>query len=162
MSVARSVPVVFDINVLVDAVSSPGGAFSAWPSPPPIRGNLAANAVGIINDAREFSLYLSEHILVNLRRVLVDAYEWEPAIADGYLDVILDIADASGGGIVAPQTPVSDCMDHEDNRILECALASGALMIVSNDSDLLSMSPWRGTSIVTAEEFATRTDAMRR
>jgi predicted nucleic acid-binding protein len=99
---------------------------------------------------------------VNLRRVLVDAYEWEPAIADEYLDVILDIADASGGGIVAPQTPVSDCTDHEDNRILECALASGALMIVSNDSDLLSMSPWRGTPIVTAEEFATRTDAMRR
>lgn len=57
---------------------------------------------------------------------------------------------------------VADCPDHEDNRILECALASGSMLIVSDDVDLSSMSPWRGTPVVTSEEFVKRTDAMRR
>ena len=50
----------------------------------------------------------------------------------------------------------------EDNRILEAAAACNAILIVSDDTDLLSLSPWRGTPIVTSKEFVTRTDAMRR
>jgi hypothetical protein len=44
----------------------------------------------------------------------------------------------------------------------ECAAASGSVLIVSDDDDLIRMSPWRGTPVVTAEEFVKRTDAMRR
>ena len=43
-----------------------------------------------------------------------------------------------------PRT-VHDYPDHEDNLILDTAAEVGALLIVSNDTDLLSMSPWRGT-----------------
>ena len=69
----------------------------------------------------------------------------------------------SGGGIVAdvPRT-VHDCPDHEDNLILDLAAEVGALLVVSNDTDLLSMSPWRGTPILEPATFAAKVDAMRR
>jgi hypothetical protein len=38
----------------------------------------------------------------------------------------------------------------------------GALLIVSNDTDLLSMSPWRGTPVIEPATFAAKVDAMRR
>ena len=64
--------------------------------------------------------------------------------------------------MVVPAVTVTDCEDFEDNRILECALACGALLIVTDDDDLLRLFPWRGTPILTATEFVGRTDAMRR
>jgi len=57
---------------------------------------------------------------------------------------------------------VHDCPDHEDNLILDLAAEVGALLIVSNDTDLLSMSPWRGTPIIEPTAFAAKVDAMRR
>lgn len=48
---------------------------------------------------------------------------------------------------------VTDCDDFEDNRILEGALACGAVMIVSDHDELLRLWPWRGCVIVTAAEF---------
>ncbi len=159
-------PVTVDVNVLVAAVAGGNDAFHSWPSPPPVRGNLAANVVGILNDAREFALNVSEHILTNTVRVLCGAppagYGWEEKRAEQYVQVIVEIADASGGGIIEPGLTVADCPDYEDNRILECAAASGSVLIVSDDTDLLAMSPWRGTPVLTSGEFVTRTDIMRR
>jgi predicted nucleic acid-binding protein len=158
--------VTVDVNVFVAAVVGGHDAFHSWPSPPPVRGNLAANIVGILNDAREFSLFLTEHILANVLRVLTEpapgGYGWAIEPAEEYMELLVEIADASGGGVVEPADTVTDCPDHEDNRILECAAASGSVLIVSDDTDLLSMSPWRGTPVVTSADFVKRTDAMRR
>jgi predicted nucleic acid-binding protein len=159
-------PVTVDVNVFVAAVAGGNDAFHSWPSPPPVRGNLAANVVGILNDAREFALFLTEHILANVLRVLTepapDGYGWELEPAEQYIELLVEIAEASGGGLVEPGETVTDCPDHEDNRILECAAASGSVLIVSDDTDLTAMSPWRGTPVVTSSEFVKRTDAMRR
>lgn len=158
--------VTVDVNVFVAAVTRGNDAFHSWPSPPPVRGNLAANVVGILNDAREFSLFLTEHVLANVVRVLAgrppDGYGWDVERAQEYVGVLVEIAEASQGAVVEPGETVSDCPDHEDNRILECAAASGSMLIVSDDVDLTSMSPWRGTPVVTSEEFVKRADAMRR
>jgi len=70
------VNVVFDVNVLVLAVAVGESAYGSWPSPPPTSANPAADCVGVINDAAEFALWLSPHILGNTRRVLVEHYEW--------------------------------------------------------------------------------------
>jgi hypothetical protein len=43
--------------------------------------------------------------------------------------------------------------DDEDNKILECALASGADIIVSGDRHLLKLGKFRKTTIVTPREF---------
>lgn len=159
-------PVTVDVNVFVRAVVGGNDSFHSWPSPPPVRGNLAANVVGILNDCREFALYVSEHILANTLRVLAgkppDGYGWDLAAAEEYAGLLVEIADASGGGVVEPTKRVSDCRDFEDNRILECAASSGSVIIVSDDSDLLEMSPWKGIPVFTSEQFVQRTDAMRR
>lgn len=159
-------PVVVDVNVFVGAVTGGRDDFQSWPSPPPVRGNLAANVVGILNDGREFSLFLSEHILVNVARVLggrpPGGYGWDGPHTEEYVELLVDLAESSGGGVVVPGETITDCADHEDNRILECAAASGAVLIVSDDDDLLEMSPWRGTPVLTSGDFVKRTDAMRR
>lgn len=158
--------VTVDVNVFVAAVSGGNDAFHSWPSPPPVRGNLAANVIGILNDAREFNLFLTEHILANVLRVLAEpapaGYGWAIEPAEEYIELLVEMAEASGGGVVEPDETVTDCSDHEDNRILECAAASGSVLIVSDDTDLFSMSPWRGTPVITSGEFVKRTDAMRR
>jgi predicted nucleic acid-binding protein len=158
--------VTIDVNVFVAAVAGGNDPFHSWPSPPPVRGNLAANVVGILNDAREFSLFVSEHILANVVRVLCGpppaGYGWAVERAEEYVEVLVEIAEASEGGVIEPDVIVTECPDHEDNRILECAAASGSVLIVSEDTDLTSMSPWRGTPIVTTADFVKRTDAMRR
>ena len=66
--------------------------FHSWPSPPPVRGSPSVNVIGILNDAREFSLFLSEHILANTVRVLVgepsDGYGWEIERVKDYLALL--------------------------------------------------------------------------
>lgn len=155
---------MFDVNVLVGAVAGGNSPFGSWPSPPPVSDNPYADCVGIVNDAREFSLWLSEHILQNIVWVLADAkgFAWEIDRAEEYVRLLVEIADASDGGVVEPDARVSDCADYEDNRILELALACEADLIVSQDNDLTSMSPWRGIPVVTPREFASRVDAARR
>jgi predicted nucleic acid-binding protein len=155
--------VVYDVNVLVTAVASGNSPFRSWPSPPPVSGNPAADCVGVISDAAEFALWLSPHILSNIDRVLTELFKWDPEKIGAYLRVLVAAAEHSGGG-VASHVPrvVNECADHEDNLILDLAIEVGALLIVSNDTGLLSMSPWRGTPIIEPAAFAAKVDAMRR
>ena len=81
---------------------------------------------------------------------------------DDYLQVLAEMAEASGGGISDPPQTVGDCPDWEDNRILDLAAAVGAFLIDSADADLTSMSPWRGRPIIEPQQFASMVDASRR
>ena len=155
--------VVYDVNVLVTAIASGNSPFRSWPSPPPTSGNPSADCVGIVADATEFALWLSDHILGNTQRVLKELFKWESSKAEAYLEVLSRVADHSGGGVLhdVPRT-VHDCPDHEDNLVLDLAVEIGAMLVVSNDTDLLAMSPWRGTPILTPAAFAAKVDAMRR
>jgi predicted nucleic acid-binding protein len=155
-------PVVFDVNVLVQAIASGNSPYISWPSPPPTSGNPFADCLGIINDAAEFALWLSPHVLDNTARVLMAIVGTPKEETDEYLTILTEMASASGGGVLAPPRTVHDCRDHEDNLVLDLAAEVGALLIVSEDSDLTSMSPWRGVPILRAREFAGRVDAMRR
>jgi hypothetical protein len=126
-------PIVYDINVLVTAAATGNSPFRSWPSPPPVSGNASADCGGVANDAAEFSLWLSPHIMRNIDRILSELFKWELAQIDAYLTALVAIAQHSGGEV-----------------------------IVSNDVDLISMSPWRGTPIVTPEVFRQKVDGMRR
>jgi predicted nucleic acid-binding protein len=157
--------VVFDVQVYVRAVVSGNAPFRSWPSPPPTTGNPSADCLGIANDAREFAVFLSAHILENIVRVLIDPHEgfgWDSDVAAEYAGLLVEIAVASGGGVASPEAHVNDCDDWEDNRILELALDCDAQLIVSADSDLLDMSPWRAIPIIHPGEFASRVDVARR
>ena len=155
--------VVYDINVLVTAAASGNSPFRSWPSPPPVSGNPSADCLGITVDAAEFALWLSAHITANVDRILSELFKWAQPEIDFYLETVMTAAEHSGGGVLdgVPRT-VHDCPDHEDNLILDLAAEVGALIVVSNDTDLLSMSPWRGTPIIEPTAFAAKVDAMRR
>ena len=165
MSRIEPVPaaVVYDINVLVTAAASGNSPFRSWPSPPPVSGNPSADCLGIIVDAAEFALWLSPHITVNVDRILRELFKWAQPEIDAYLETVVRASEHSGGGVLdeVPRT-VHDCPDHEDNLILDLTAEVGALILVSNDTDLLSMSPWRGTPIIEPTAFAAKVDAMRR
>ena len=155
-------PVIFDVNVLVQAIASGNSPYQTWPSPPPTSGNPFADSLGIINDAAEFALWLSPHILDNTVRVLMAVVGTPKEEAEDYRDILVEMAEASGGGMLIPPRTVHDCPDHEDNLVLDLAAEVGALLVVSEDADLTSMSPWRGVPVLRAREFVGRVDAMRR
>ena len=157
-----AVPVVFDVNVLVSAAAGGNSPFRSWPSPPPTSGNPAADSLGVIVDGAEFALWLSPHILKETGRVLADVLNWESEHVETLLRVVQDAAEHSGGGITDPPHTIGDCPDWEDNFILDLVTDVGALMLVSADTDLIAMSPWRGVPIVTPAQFANRVDGMRR
>lgn len=136
--------------------------YRSWPSPPPTSSNPDADCPGVINDAAEFALWLSPHILTNTGRVLGDVIGTPKDEIDEYITILAEIADASGGGLTDPPQAVGDCRDWEDNRSLDLALAVDAFMIVSGDTDLIEMSPWRGRPIIEPAQFAGRVDALRR
>jgi len=107
-------------------------------------------------------LWLSPHILVNTGRVLASVLKMPDDEIDEYLEVLAEIAEASGGGITAPAQVVGECPDWEDNRVLDLALAVGAFLVVTAGADLTTMSPWRGRAIVEPAQFASLVDASRR
>ena len=51
---------------------------------------------------------------------------------------------------------VNDCRDPKDNKFLELAIAAKAIMIVSSDSDLLVLNPYRNIEIITPVDFLAR------
>ena len=74
-------------------------------------------------DAAEFALWLSPHILANTGRVLATVVKTPDDEIDEYLQVLAEMAGASGGGLTDPPQTVGDRTDWEDNRILDLAAA---------------------------------------
>ena len=50
---------------------------------------------------------------------------------------------------------VRECLDSKDDKFLEVALNGRADMIVSRDTNLLEMHPWRGIAILTPAAYIT-------
>jgi predicted nucleic acid-binding protein len=116
--------------------------------------------MGVIVDAEEFSLWLSRHLLRNTARVLATVFGWEEQMIERFLRVLVMAAERSGGEVIDPPRTLHDCKDHEDNLVLDLAAETGALLVVSEDADLTSMSPWRGAPVLRAAEFVSRVDVM--
>lgn len=73
-------------------------------------------------------------------------------------DNVLWLLDAYGVFFV-PTERVTDCRDPKDNMYLELALASRAEIIVSSDTDLLVLHPWRGLRILRPAEYLAQAGA---
>jgi len=156
---AESRIIVFDVNVIVDAAPLIGGDPLSWPRLPARTANPFADAIGAINDRREFVLWLSPHIIKNAQRVLIEKYRYDADDARNYLDIITQIAEASGGGIIDPPRVAHACRDHEDNLVLDLAAEVGADTLISNDKDLYLMPMWRGIPVQRPLEFSKRVDS---
>lgn len=132
--------VIIDASSLVRAVLKPGAA--AWTLVEVVlaAGALAANG-SILDELEDV-----------LRRP-----KFQDRIAEADRARFLD--KLRGGAVrVAPREAVQACRDPSDDKYLEVALAaaeqatgSGAVVIASDDQDLLALHPWRGIAILKPE-----------
>ena len=96
-----------------------------------------------------FELVVSPAILAELRRKLT-----EPKF--GFSEAELDDADRDIGeiaNVVEPEVELSVLDDEPDNRVLECAVAAGAVAIVTGDKELLSLENYEGIGIMTVADL---------
>jgi putative PIN family toxin of toxin-antitoxin system len=135
MSTAKSsgVRVVFDTNVYISAFIYPKGLpFRIWQQA--VEGR--------------FVLLVSPAIMREIAKVL-RRFGWQEHEIVGYLKLVAKVAQ-----IVAPTIAVDAVSDDEtDNRILECAVAASAHLVVSGDRHLLRLKSFEGIGIVRPVDF---------
>ena len=123
--------IVVDTNVFVSALN-----FAGWP-------------LRALRQAEEsFEICTSADLIAELERVLLTKFNWQQKEMDRFLEPLLATT-----CLVKPTVVITACRDPDDNRVLECAIAAGAQLIVSGDKDLLSLDVFRGIRIVTPRQF---------
>lgn len=65
------------------------------------------------------------------------------------------------GTLIEERQPAPDCRDSKDRYLLALARDGNADFLVTNDKDLLCLSPFGACEIVTPEEFARRIEQRR-
>lgn len=125
--------VVFDTNVLISALTLPGG-----------RGDHAVRKIIESED----SLALSRFIIDELLSVLARKFGYD---REELARVALFLADL--GELVETTEPVAVLADEPDNRILECALAAAARVVVTGDRAMLARGEFRDTRIVSPSAY---------
>lgn len=124
---------VFDTNVYISAFVVPG----------------SKSELGLSLAARDlFELVVSSEILTELQNTLISTFGYSPETAEEVRREVTGVAI-----IVEPETRLAILDDEPDNRILECAVASGAVAIVTGDKDLLSLKSYEGIGIKTVVEL---------
>ncbi len=66
---------------------------------------------------------------------------------------ILELLTVGANFVIAEDLPEPVCADSDEDKILECALAGKAKILVSGDKHLLNVSGYRGLEIVTPRQF---------
>jgi predicted nucleic acid-binding protein len=156
--------IVFDANIFVMAVCKERLPFSRdrivhVPPPNANPGVLAISIVlkGIEDGLFPCELFVSHHILVNVIHALKRRFGWPQDDVTEYVDFIRELAEDSGGDPrFNPTSQVTDCEDIEDRKILALALDAEADLLVTEDTELLHLSPWRGIPIMRAADFRMR------
>lgn len=111
-------------------------------------GGVADDVLGLAR-AEEIHLYISRPILHELQGVLAKKFRWSSVQIHEAARHILRYTI-----LVNPMESVNIVKhDEPDNRILECALAADAHVIVSGDQDLKRLRQYRGIKIVSPREF---------
>lgn len=124
---------MFDTNVLVSALALPGG-----------RGDEALRRVVDGED----SLALSKAVLDELLSVLARKFDHD---REALARVAVFLSEAAE--FVEPTERLAVLADEPDNRILECALAAGAQLVVTGDRAMLAQGDYRGILIVSLSSY---------
>jgi putative PIN family toxin of toxin-antitoxin system len=128
--------VVFDTSVWVSAMH-----YERRQSPPILSLELARN---------RHIIATCDEIEQEIIRLLTAKFDWQPTSVQYRLDFFL-----AKSVHVELKGNLHVCRDPNDDMVLECAVASGAQIIVSGDKDLLVMGSYQGIRIVTPAEFLT-------
>ena len=130
---------VFDTNIYISAFITPGG-----------RGETALLAA-VTGRCR---LATSIPILTETARKLVDKFHWDEVHMQTAVRHIASVAE-----VVKPRHKLGILADEPDNRILECARAAQADVIVTGDQHLLALARFGGARIIRLAEFLELLDA---
>lgn len=125
--------VTFDTNILVSGFTRPDGRAS----------QAMVNITLRLDD-----LFISQPIIDELLRVLEQKFNWSAvalASVDGWI--------SRNCHLVTPVETLSVLADEPDNRILECAVAANADLIVTGDRQMLALGNFRDTRIVTLADY---------
>lgn len=125
--------VTFDTNILVSGFTSPEG-----------RASQAMVNITLGHD----DLFISQPIIKELLRVLEQKFNWSAAAlasVDGWI--------ARNCQIVSPAETLSVLADEPDNRILECAVAANAEVIVTGDRQMLALQRFRDVHIPALTDY---------
>lgn len=125
--------VVFDTNILVSALVFPGG-----------RGEAALRRIIEQTD----QLILSRPIVDELLDVLARKFARD---AEELAHVAVFVTELAV--VVAPKRRLRVVKDDPDNRILECAVAGRAEVIVTGDKALLALKLYEKIRILTLREY---------
>ena len=125
--------IVFDTNVYISAA---------------LFGQRAERVMQLAS-VGQIQLIVSEAILSELRRKLREKMAWPESRIQLFVDVILELA------VLVEPTITLDIVpdDEDDNRILECAVAGEAGLIVTFDKDLLRLKSYEMIGIMTPRQL---------
>ncbi len=101
-----------------------------------------------------FTLVTSAAILAETADKLHSVLDFDDEHVRGVLLQVARIAE-----IASPDERLTVIADEPDNRVLECAIAANADVIVSGDSHLLDLGTFRAVEIVRVADFLTRLDS---
>jgi uncharacterized protein len=127
------VKAVFDSNVYVSALATPDG--------------VAAHALVAAIEGR-FQLALSQPILMEVLAVLSRKFAHAPEQLARAALFMTSVAE-----MVKPIRRIHVLADEPDNRILECAAAGNADVIVTGDRAMLALGTFEGITIVSLRQF---------
>lgn len=99
-------------------------------------------------ETSEFSLLTSHSIRQETERVLSEKFQWSPRVIASVCAPLWE-----AGLDVETTISVEACVDPDDDRILECAVAGQADYIVSGDRHLLDMKQFQGIPIMRIDDF---------
>ena len=125
--------VVFDTNIFVSALATPGGR--------------AEEALRRIIEGHD-DLIVSKAIVLELLDVLSRKFARD---SEELSRVAVYVADL--GKLVEPKSRISVLGDETDNRVLECALAGNAHLIVTGDQEMLNLRQHQGVRIVALRDY---------
>jgi putative PIN family toxin of toxin-antitoxin system len=121
--------VVFDSNIFISALIIPGGK--------------ADRAIARIITGKD-SLVLSKDIIGEVLTVLSRKFSRD---REAISRVAVSLAEL--GEIIRPSKKINE----SDNRILECARAGKADLIVTGDKNMLELSEYQGIRIISLKEY---------
>ncbi|MGH7380806.1 MAG: putative toxin-antitoxin system toxin component, PIN family [Candidatus Methylomirabilales bacterium] len=124
---------VFDTNIYVSAFAIPGGR---------------AQAALLKAVEGEVRLVISKPIIHELLDVLARKFGRD---AEELARVAVFLAELAE--VVQPRRKIDMLSDDTDNRILECAIAGRADVIVTGDRAMLELGEYQGVRIMTLREF---------
>jgi len=130
--------VVVDTNALVSRLLLPGS----------VPGRAVRRAVA------EAQLLASDDTIIELADVLARR-KFDPYVTVGERQEFLRLFDR-----IAERIPIVHivrvCRDPKDDKFLELAINGGAQLIITGDSDLLALHPFRGLDILTPARYLAR------